>query len=215
MLHVGRTADVATSPSRRRAFEQIGFDVTQLDLSRYVETGGRLANHLRLKFAVGPGIGALNQEFIRLAGEYQPHIIWVDKGIYLWPQSIRRVRRITEAPVVHLNPDDPFGGSWLGWKNFLRAIPEYDLHAVARDVNLAEYLQAGAKKVVRYHWAYDPEIHRPHVVTPEIRTRLGGPVGFIGDWEDDREALIGHPCQQWHSCARLGTAMAAEISVSP
>lgn len=203
MIFVGRTGDVATSPSRRKAFEAMGFDVTSIDLSRFVETGGRWVTHFRLKFSWGPGIRKLNRHFVRLTHEVQPSIIWVDKGQFIWPESIQQAREVSGAVIVHLNPDDPFGGSWLGWKNFIRAIPAYDIHAVARDVNIAEYYAAGAKQVVRYHWAYDPAIHRPMLTDPATRTRLGGSVGFIGDWEDHRERSIvrlaeaGIPVRVW------------------
>lgn len=202
MLHLGRTADVATSPQRMRAFEQLGFAVTPLDLSFYVETGGRIVNHLRLKLAIGPGIAALNRRFVELAEQIHPHIVWVDKGLYLWPRSLRRVKQSTGALLVHLDPDDPFGNP-LGRRLFFKAIPEYDVHVVAREVNIPEFKSAGAKCVVRYHWAYDPNVHRPIAVTSEIRQKLGGPVGFIGDWEAQREAAIrflaesGVPVRIW------------------
>ncbi len=203
MIFAGRTGDVATSPSRREAFEAMGFDVTAIDLSAFIETGGRWVTHFRLKFSCGPGIGPLNRHFVKLADQIKPSIIFVDKGQFLWPESIQRARDATGAVIVHLNPDDPFGGSWLGWKNFIRAIPAYDVHAVARDVNIPEYLNAGAQRVVRYHWAFDPAIHRPMPIDPATRARLGGPVGFIGDWEEHRErsmvrlAEAGIPVRVW------------------
>lgn len=191
MLHVGRTADVATSPRRMLAFRQLGFDVTPLDLSPFVETGGRIAVRFRLQFAIGPGIGALNRRLIELADEIRPDIVWVDKGIYFWPKTLDQVRQRTGALLVHLDPDDPFGNP-LGRRLFMKAIPHYDVHVVARDVNIAEFRSAGAKAIARYQWAYDPEVHRPLAVSPEDRARLGGAVGFVGDWELEREQAMRH-----------------------
>ena len=204
MLFVGRTADVATSPSRAKAFSALGFDVHKLDVSPVVETGGRIAWQLRLRWCIGPGIGSLNHEFVRRARELRPDVVFVDKGQFLWAQALEQVRRETGALLIHLNPDDPFGkASHLGWRLFKKAISHYDVHAVARDVNLEEYRQAGARHEVRYHWAFDPAIHRPMAVDEAARQRLGGAVGFIGDWEREREQLIlslvraGIPVRVW------------------
>lgn len=204
MLFVGRTADVATSPSRAGAFRALGFEVTHLDVSPLVETGGRIAWQLRLRLGVGPGIAALNREFVRRAREVRPDVVFVDKGPFLRAEALDQVRRETGALLIHLNPDDPFGqAGHLGWRIFRKAIPHYDVHAVARDVNLEEYRRAGARHVVRYHWAFDPEIHRPIPVDEATRQGLGGPVGFIGDWEQEREQLIvslvrsGIPVRVW------------------
>jgi spore maturation protein CgeB len=182
----------------------MGFQVDHLDVSPLVETGGRIAWQLRLRLGIGPGIGLLNRTFVAQAKKLMPDIVFVDKGPFLWPASLEEVRRATGALLVHLNPDDPFGmAAHLGWRIFRKAIPHYDVHAVARDVNLQEYRAAGAKCVVRYHWAFDPEIHRPLPVSDEDREAFGGPVGFVGDWEADREELVvrlaeaGIPVRVW------------------
>jgi hypothetical protein len=172
-----------------RAFEQLGFDVTMVDLSRFVEGGGRYLNHLRMKLALGPGIAALNRSVLSLSAQLKPNIVWVDKGLYLWPMTLRAVKQCSNALLVHLEPDDPFRNP-LGRRLFFKAIPEYDVHVVARDVNIPEFRRAGARHVVRYHWGFDPAVHRPMSVTEAIRRERGGQVGFIGDWELERAKLI-------------------------
>jgi hypothetical protein len=118
MLFIGRTADVATSPSRARAFADLGFDVSHLDVSPLVEHGGRIAWQLRLRFGLGLGINALNREFVRRACELKPQIVFVDKGQFIWARSLDQVREATGALLIHMNPDDPFGqASHLGWPN--------------------------------------------------------------------------------------------------
>lgn len=189
ILYAGTLDPGGTCLQRMKVLQELGHSVVPLDVDPFVSSGSRIVRSLRLRLSAGPGVGALNRELLRLAQASAPDILWVDKGLYLRPESLRQVRR-PGTLLVHYNPDDPFGAYRRGWRNFLRAIAEYDVHLVPRDVNVSEYTAAGARHVIRFHWAFDPATHHPLPVSEADRERLGGLVGFIGDWEPDRERSI-------------------------
>jgi hypothetical protein len=171
-----------------RALEDLGYQIVPLDISAVEQTGSRLTRSFRFRWSLGPGIGKLNEQLRRLAADSHPDLIWIDKGRYFWPETIREIRRF--APVVHYNPDDPFGTRRHGWRHVLASMAEYDIHLVPRDVNVEEYKRSGARRVMRFYWAYDRNVHRPVEVSDDQRQRFGGPIGFVGDREHEREQAM-------------------------
>jgi hypothetical protein len=73
---------------------------------------------------------------------------------------------------------------------YLKAIPEYDLHVTTKSYNVAELRSLGARAVLFLNNAYCPKVHRPVPLTSEERRRYGGGVGFIGAFEEERAAAI-------------------------
>ena len=188
LLYVGPLTQGGTCLQRMNVLRELGHEVTPLDTDSFTQDHGPVLNWLLYRTCWSPAVGKLNRQFVRSVLDVQPDMVWVDKGIFLRPESLRQVRG--KSRLVHYNPDDPFGPDPIGWRLFLKSIPEYDLHFVARDVNIEEYQRAGARKVLRHYWAYDRNLHRPVDISPATHQLLGGPIGFIGDWEDRRETSV-------------------------
>jgi spore maturation protein CgeB len=88
-------------------------------------------------------------------------------------------------------------------------LPLYDLHVTTKNHNVPELRAAGARAVYHVDKAFDPLVHRPMPVTPGVRERLGGDVGFVGWPEASREASMLHlarhgvPVRIWGPWGRL------------
>jgi len=190
ILYVGQLNDGATCAHRMRVLKDLGHQITPFNVVDYLESGHWLVRAIRYRWTVGPGIRKINHDLLAAAKAARPDLIWIDKGQIFWPETIRSLKQY--APVIHYNPDDPFGLIRHGWRHFKRAIPEYDVHLVPRAVNVDEYRNAGAKHVARYYWSYHPDIHRPREISQADRQRLGGPVGFIGTYEPPRGEAVYH-----------------------
>lgn len=220
MLYVGTLGAGGTCAQRLSVLRELGHEVAAFDVDTYLARSSRLVNSLRLRLSWGPGVDLLNEDLVRNAKSQGPELVWIDKGIFVRAKSLEAIRKFTGATLVHYNPDDPFGSYRRGWRVFLQALPSYDLHLVPRDANKAEYLRAGARHVIRFRWAFDPQTHRPVPVTDEDRARLGGPVGFIGDWETERAASLrfladrGVPVRvwgtNWNKCRPVPMSMKLE-----
>jgi hypothetical protein len=192
IFYFGDLSPGSTARLRARTLGELGHQVTSFDTGNYLNAQSRVFNALRFRYPAGPWSARVNSAFVRCVAESLPELIWVDKGILLKKASLIAARQACGAMLLHYNPDDPFGTSRGCWDVFLDALPEYDVHLVMRDVNVAEYQRAGARRVIRWHWAYDPATHRPLTVTTGDRDSLGGPVGFIGAYEPERAKSILH-----------------------
>src|SRR4051812_35517209 len=154
IVYVGQIYQGSTCLHRLKAMRELGHDLTPVNESTFLRPLGRVLEHARFRLALGPGIASFNHAVLATAQEIKPDCVWIDKGISVWPKTVRRLHEMTK--VVHYNPDDPFGQYKLGWRLFMKALPEYDLHFVPRLINVHEYQAVGAERVMRYFFAYDP-----------------------------------------------------------
>jgi glycosyltransferase involved in cell wall biosynthesis len=81
-------------------------------------------------------------------------------------------------------------------KNFLACLPYYDWYCTTKTYNVQELKDLGCPRVMFTGNAYDPHTHRPMDLSPEENKRLGGPVGFIGSFEDQRAKSISFLAEQ-------------------
>ena len=134
----------------------------------------------------------LNERLLALGAHPAPDLVWVDKGLTVTPSTLRALQgRWPHAVFVHYSGDDMFNphNQTAAWR---AGVPLYHLHATTKSFNVPELLPPG--RAMRCSWtrATAPLVHRPHAVTPELRARFGGDVGFVGWPEGARERSMRH-----------------------
>ena len=140
---------------------RIGYDVTAFNFSDYLRDLGKVTNWLYHRLLAGPAIDRINTDLIASAQRNTPNFIYVEKGIFLRPETIEYLSK-SIAPTVQFNYDNPFGPrNDPGWRHFLGAIPHYDVHFVPRESNIEEFRAAGARNVFLLPLTYDPATHYP------------------------------------------------------
>jgi hypothetical protein len=140
---------------------------------------------LEYRLGIGPGAWRLNRQLVASAQTLRPDLAWIDSGRFVTRATVRAIKK-TGARVVYLNPDDPFGQYRSGWRIFLHALPEYDLHFVSREQNVSEYQRCGAREVHLYDRSFDPRWHRPVQLDAADHERFRSPVGFVGSGTEAR-----------------------------
>jgi spore maturation protein CgeB len=116
-------------------------------------------------------------------------VTFVDNGELVGRKVLKVVREVSPL-IINYNNDDPFGSrDKKKWRLYLEAIPQYDLLAVVRQVNVAEAYARGAKKVLQVFMAVD-ELDGPREITPSDRARLSHEVLFIGTWMPERGPFL-------------------------
>lgn len=71
----------------------------------------------------------INRRFRQAVEEFRPNVIWVFKGMELYPETLRWARQ-QNIRLVNFNPDNPFifSGKGSGNSNITGSIGLYDLH---------------------------------------------------------------------------------------
>ena len=139
----------------------------------------------RLQF--GPTVWAVNQRLIETAQKFKPEIIWFYNVTLISVATVEKLRKsCPNAIFVQYANDNPFSkGVKSGyWRNYIRSIPQFDIHYVFRHSNISDYINLGSKKVslLRSYFISEVDYPEPQELIPE---HFKCDVVFAGHYEDD------------------------------
>jgi hypothetical protein len=204
ILYVGPLIAGSTTVQRFHALEALGYDV------RSITTTGPVTNHrpsllarIQNRLLGRRDCARANDRIVSELREKEFNLLWIDKGLTIDPATLRQVRAVQPTcRIIGFSPDDMMNPANQS-RRFLRGLCLYDWYITNKSYNVAELKALGCLRVVFMDNAFDPATHRPVPVTADERKRLGGPVGFIGQWEPDRArslrslARAGVPVRVW------------------
>lgn len=185
IIYIGDHNPNSTSAQRAQALVRLGHTVVKLNPYTYFSS--ILKNkwlsifhyHTGYRFLQKKVAGWLKASLIEIS---EPELIWVNGGELFGPECLSVLKSIG-CPVVLYNNDDPTGGrDGARFKSLIKALPYYDVCAVLRMENIAEYKAKGAKKIIRVNMSYDELIHKPFENIEQIPESLRSEVAFIGTW---------------------------------
>jgi spore maturation protein CgeB len=148
---------------------------------------GDLLRRAQRKLVVGPGVAVANAALLARCAAFKPDVVLAWRAPWLSPATVRLARHLGARQVALYNNDDPFGPdrSLRIWRRFRRSIPAANVCFAYRSVNVAEYRDAGARRVELLRSWYDPRLHRPMELPPVCD------VLFAGHYEpDDRIEVL-------------------------
>lgn len=107
-------------------------------------------------------------------------LVWIDHGDLVSARLVDDLKKRASL-VVCYNTDDPFGvRDRMLYREFLKALPHYDLMVVVREVNVQEAYRHGAKDVLRVFMSADEVAHHPRQLTAAEREEWKSEVVFVG-----------------------------------
>lgn len=184
-----------TTEARRNAFLELGVPLDVIDEARFLRPSNPLNAKLTYWTHRTPGVFALNRELLGTAERTRPDVIWIEKGVAIFPRTLRALREADLRRIlVYHNTDDWRGRTFLRrwlWRFLLRSMDLYDVHISSNFHNVKEFREAGFRHVHHMELASNPAL-TPVELTQEDRRTLGSPVGFIGHWESYTEGLMRH-----------------------
>lgn len=189
ILVVGQQEFGGTGRSRLEAFRllasgtegvDLSFSIQGLSLWQQIQT-----NHLYC----GERIRDINRRVAETARAVRPDIVWVEKGLHLWPETLQAVRETKTARIIHFSPDNQRAFANQS-RHYLWGFPLYDTHVTTKPDDVEWLRCRGARHVEQMGKGFDPQIHRPFDLTPEEQQEFGCEVGFVGHWEPWREQLL-------------------------
>jgi spore maturation protein CgeB len=88
-----------------------------------------IVNKLLFRAGLSTIFKKINEVIIKQANVFQPDIVWIFKGMEIFPQTLQ-VLKNSGCKLVNYNPDNPFifTGKGSGNENVIRCISYYDLH---------------------------------------------------------------------------------------
>jgi spore maturation protein CgeB len=189
-LITGDLSKYSWSEARRRVLVDMGKNVQAIDENKYLNFFGKRIRNLQAKLGTGPAIILYNRELRKAAAQYQPEILWVDKGSFVQRDTLRWIKQQTNATIVNFNTDY-LSNRKNYWRLHLDCLPLYDYYFTSNAFDVDYLKSKGVGEVMVLPLGYYAELFKklPKLTSEEI-VRLGADVGFIGHWEPATEDLV-------------------------
>ena len=192
IVYVGPLGYGQTSLHRMNAFSDIGHKLIPVNtIPIEVDSFKRkLMVEFKSRVLGQSDWARVNEQIIKSVKDARPHILWVDKGLVVKPETIVMSKEVCPGILaVSYSPDDMMNPGNQSFE-YLGCIPLYDLHVTTKSYNVQELKDLGARDVLFVDNAYCPSVHHPMNVIGKEKEKLGGEVGFIGSQENEREASL-------------------------
>ena len=155
ILYAATLSPHDSSQYRLWALERQGHTVVPLNAYAYVPSHAMLAK-LQHRLQAGPWVRQLNRDLLALAERERVEVLWADKLLGLQPETLDQLRAMGVVTISYMI-DNAFGPRRdPGWRLYLKDVSHFDLHATQRDVNVQDYLDRGARDVLKIQTAYEP-----------------------------------------------------------
>jgi spore maturation protein CgeB len=129
----------------------------------------------------------VNKELIKLAHEYKPDVIWVFKGMEIFPDTVKQLAK--DFIIVNYNPDHPFefASKGSGNKNVSDAISFYNCYLTYSDKIAAELKERYGvpSGQLCFGYEYSDAVFQKAMTAPEINRCC-----FIGNPDNIRKAHV-------------------------
>jgi len=177
IIYIGLLWEGGTCLDRRRALEQIGFDVQGFDVTGY-RSRSRIVASLEGRLHFGPNVERLNRDVVAFVkSDPSARIIWFDRATWIWPETLQTIRRITSAVLLHYTPDPQL--LFHRSRHFNACIPIFDAVITTKRYEMDLYKQRGARQIIVTWQSFDRDRFYPRRSRPEYATD----VGLIGHYE--------------------------------
>ena len=188
LLYVGQLWHGSTCVARMRALQRLGFKILPFDITPFAQVGTRIERSLACRANYGRGISRLNEKLVVLAREACFDAVWIDKGVWIYPETVAMLRAKSELrTAVHYTPDA------LILENrschFVRSIPIYDLLVTDKPFEVDLYNARGANAVLLVLQGYGQHFF-PRVPTECDLSDFASDVSFIGHCQSHYAARI-------------------------
>ena len=187
----------STSLQRMKAFIDLGHKVTHIDSSpKWLMYKYKTLSYRIFQRLFGPpDLVKANQRILQEVKKRDFDVLWIDKGLAISPSTLNQARILSpNLMVVGYTPDD-IKAKHHRTKWFLKSLPYYHIFFIPRMVSVNDLIDLGCPKVIFIDKAYDPHTHRPMQLSLEEKAKFGGPVGFIGSYEEQRAESIYYLAQ--------------------
>lgn len=191
VLYVGNLEPSGTCFSRFRGLQALEDDVHGLDIGPHFEWPRvpRLQALFEVHALRGPRHAAANAELLATCRELRPDVVWVDKGDWVWPTTLKKLRDQGSFLVSHVTDALWPLSSRLGWKRryLRRNATHYDVFLTTNDVDY-ERLRSDKVRPLFTDLGYDAERFDPTPLPPALAEKWDHGLVFVGHREDHTEA---------------------------
>lgn len=190
ILSVGSFSGLSnTCLHRNWALHKIADEVDEVNTQeKPISFWGRVCYHLFFRgFPIRiPENNHENENICNLVKQKHYDIVWIDKGHTIFPETIKYIKEIYPSTIVVSYSPDNMALRHNQTQQYLETIPLHDYIFTNKSYILDDMRRLGAKNIHFVNNSYEETFHHPYDLTLQEREELGGDVGFVGTWEQNR-----------------------------
>lgn len=127
-----------------------------------------------------------NQKIITILKNKSFDVLWIDKGITIYSKTLKLAKKLQPAiKIISYSPDN-MALRHNQSRQYLESLSYYDYIITNKSYIIEDMKRLGAKEIIFVNNTFEPTFHYPHNISNQDIERLGGDVGFIGAWEQER-----------------------------
>lgn len=173
---------------RHWALEKIADEIDVVNTSGKCSLWYRIAYHL---FLYGipvrlPENNNENAQIIQKVKEKDYDIVWIDKGVTIFPETLKFIKAHSPRTIIVSYSPDNMALRHNQSRQYVECIPLYDHIITNKSYILDDMRRLGAKDIRFVNNSYEKTFHHPRTLSDEDRSRIGGDIGFVGSWEQER-----------------------------
>ena len=190
ILSVGSLSGMSnTCLHRNWALHKVADEVDEINTQlNPITLWGRICYHL---FFLGlpiriPENNKENEKICKMVKNKDYDIVWIDKGHTILPSTLKYIKKISPNTIIVSYSPDNMALRHNQTQQYLETIPLYDYFFTNKSYILDNMRKLGAKNIFFVNNSYEETFHHPYNLTEQERIELGGDVGFVGSWEQER-----------------------------
>jgi len=190
VLVVGYDSLDSMTPCRKEAFKLLGYNVIFLDTKdhhyyKYDIKG--IIRRISLRLNLPIDLLNVNRKIKCIVKKHSFDLIWIEKGLDIYPSTIKLIKKNTKSIVINYNPDNAWARS-LGWRWYKLCFNLYDYHASPRQETIDLAKKNFNINIIKYEYSY---CEKYHVIDKKknfikFNKQFKSDISFFGSWEKDR-----------------------------
>jgi glycosyltransferase involved in cell wall biosynthesis len=192
VIYVGDLQGWNTTYARFKGLKEIEDNVKEFNISSYFDGVSHLHSSIEWKVFCGPILLRANKDLCMLAESFRPDIIWVDKGHWIYPSTIKRLRTYGAFLVQH-NTDSLYGRHCsVRWQYRLqrRALPHFDLYFTTNHLDHEFLCTQTAPRTELTYLGYDHFRFDNAQLPADVADKWASDLLFVGHYEPRTGAYI-------------------------
>jgi spore maturation protein CgeB len=188
ILYTGTFRTGSLTEARRLALFDLGYEPYTLDRVSYLDRANYFYKKIQVHLHIGFGVASYNKDLLRLAEKTKPDLIYVDMGLCLKPDTVKKLK-LTTPNLVHYT-SEYFGYRTYAFRHLLNSVDSYDCHVITNDLVIPYLEKRGVKKIFKTEFGFDSNLHRSLSLTNDELEKYNADAVFIGHWEPETEIKI-------------------------
>jgi spore maturation protein CgeB len=133
-----------------------------------------------------PDLSNCNQQIYALVENNNYDIVWIDKGWLVCRETLEYIKNVSpETLIVSYSPDN-MALRHNQSQQYLDCVSLYDFIFTNKSYILEDMKRLGARRIKFVNNSYEDSFHYPRQLSETDWSELGGDVGFVGMWEQER-----------------------------